>query len=215
MIDIVIVDDHDVVRSGLSGLLSDDPGFDVVGEAATGEQGIRLARELEPDIVLMDVELPGCSGLEATARIRRASQRVRVVVLTAHAEPPLPARLLEVGASGFLSKSSPAEELLTALRAVSRGERYLAADIAQQLALSMLPGTPDTPFEGLTPRELEVALMLAQGMRVKAIGEVMNLSPKTVATHKYRVYDKTRVSSEVELLRLALRYGLMNIDPVH
>ncbi|MDP1171695.1 response regulator, partial [Klebsiella pneumoniae] len=86
-------------------------------------QGIRLARELEPDIVLMDVELPGCSGLEATARIRKASQRVRVVVLTAHAEPPLPARLLEVGASGFLSKSSPAEELLTALRAVSRGER--------------------------------------------------------------------------------------------
>ena len=149
-----------------------------MGEAASGEQGIRLARELEPDVVLMDVELPGLSGLEATERILKTSDRVRVVVLTAHSEPPLPSRLLEVGASGYLTKSCEASELIRAVKTVAQGERYLSAEIAQQLALSLLPGSPQSPFQELTSRELEIALMLTQGMKMKSIGEVVNLSPK-------------------------------------
>jgi two-component system invasion response regulator UvrY len=209
---IVIVDDHDVVRAGLKGLLAPEPGFEVVAEASSGEEAVRLARSLEPDVMLMDVELPGWSGLEATERILKAQPGIGIVVLTAHARPPLPARLLEVGAGAFLSKACQADELFRAIRAVARGERYLAPEIAQQMALAAIAGTPNNPFEMLTPRELEIAMMLGQGMRAQDIGEVLKLSAKTIASHKYRMYDKLAIKSEVELLRLALRYGLISAE---
>jgi two-component system invasion response regulator UvrY len=210
--DILIVDDHDLVRTGLKNILAASGEFNVAGEAATGEDAIRLARQLEPDLVLMDVGLPGLSGLETTDRILKAQPEVKVIVLTAHSEPPLPARLLDSGASGYLTKACDAEELLRAARAVLKGERYIGSDISQQLAISLLPGTPQSPFQDLTSRELEIAMMLTQGMRVQSIGEVLNVSPKTVATYKYRIYDKVGVSSEVELLRQALRHGLVSTD---
>jgi two-component system invasion response regulator UvrY len=210
--DILIVDDHDLVRTGLKNILAASGEFNVAGEAATGEDAIRLARQLEPDLVLMDVGLPGLSGLETTDRILKAQPEVKVIVLTAHSEPPLPARLLDSGASGYLTKACDAEELLRAARAVLKGERYIGSDISQQLAISLLPGTPQSPFQDLTSRELEIAMMLTQGMKVQSIGEVLNVSPKTVATYKYRIYDKVGVSSEVELLRQALRHGLVSTD---
>ncbi|MCC5864950.1 MAG: response regulator [Wenzhouxiangella sp.] len=213
MTSILIVEDHDLVRTGLKNILSAEPGFKIIGETSTGEEAIRLARDLEPDVILMDVELPGLSGLETTERILKVQSRVRVVVLTAHSEPPLPARLLDIGASGYLTKACSARELVNAVKAVARGERYIGSEIAQQLALSLLPGTPQSPFQELTARELEVALMLTQGMKPPSIAEVIKVSPKTVATHKYNIYEKVGVSSEVELLRLALRYGLVKPEP--
>ncbi len=210
---ILIVEDHDLVRTGLRNILASASDLEVVGEAASGEEAMRLSRDLAPDIILMDVELPGLSGLETTERILRVQPQIRVVVLTAHSEPPLPARLLDIGASGYLTKACDAKELINAIRAVARGERYIGAEIAQQLALSLLPGTPQSPFQDLTARELEVALMLTQGMKMPVIAGVINVSPKTVATHKYKVYEKVGVTSEVELLRLALRYGLVKAEP--
>jgi len=210
--DILIVDDHDLVRTGLKNILAGEKGFKVIGEAATGEEAIQLARKLEPDLVLMDVGLPGLSGLETTERILKAQPDVKVIVLTAHSEPPLPARLLDSGASGYLTKACDAGELIRAVRKVAAGERYIGADISQQLAISLLPGTPQSPFQELTSRELEIALMLTQGMKMQSIGEVLNVSPKTVATYKYRIYEKVGVSSEVELLRQALRHGLVSTD---
>lgn len=212
MIDILIVDDHDLVRTGLKNILGGSSEFNVVAEAASGEEAIRLSRKFEPDIILMDVGLPGLSGLETTERILKAQPEVRVIVLTAHSEPPLPARLLDSGASGYLTKACNADELIRAVRKVSQGERYIGADISQQLAISLLPGTPQSPFQELTGRELEIALMLTQGMKMQSIAEVLNVSPKTVATYKYRIYDKVGVSSEVELLRAALRHGLVSAD---
>lgn len=212
MTDILIVDDHDLVRTGLRNILGANRGFEVVAEASTGEEAIRLTRKLEPDVVLMDVELPGLSGLETTERILKAQPEVKVIVLTAHSEPPLPARLLDSGASGYLTKACDAEELIRAVCKVAAGERYIGADISQQLAISLLPGTPQSPFQELTSRELEIALMLTQGMKPQSIAEVLNVSPKTVATYKYRIYDKVGVSSEVELLRQALRHGLVSAD---
>ncbi|MFU8832179.1 MAG: response regulator [Wenzhouxiangella sp.] len=213
MIRILIVEDHDLVRTGLRNILAGASDIEVVGEAASGEEAMRLSRDLSPDIILMDVELPGLSGLETTERILRVQPDIRVVVLTAHSEPPLPARLLDIGASGYLTKACDAKDLISAVRAVARGERYIGAEIAQQLALSLLPGTPQSPFQNLTARELEVALMLTQGMKMPVIAGVINVSPKTVATHKYKVYEKVGVTSEVELLRLALRYGLVKPEP--
>ncbi|QOC21115.1 response regulator [Wenzhouxiangella sp. AB-CW3] len=209
---IMIVDDHDLVRTGLKNILADAEDFELVGEASSGEEAIHLARDLEPDVILMDVGLPGLSGLETTERILKVQPDIRVIVLTAHSEPPLPARLLDIGATGYLTKACNAQELINAVRTVRRGERYIGADIAQQLALSLLPGTPQSPFQELTGRELEIALMLIQGMKMPSIGEVIKVSPKTVATYKYRIYEKIGVNSEVELLRMALRYGLVSAD---
>lgn len=212
MTGILIVDDHDLVRTGLKNILGAIREFSIVAEASSGEEAIRLTRQLEPDVVLMDVGLPGLSGLETTERILKSQPDVKVIVLTAHSEPPLPARLLDSGASGYLTKACDAEELIRAVRKVVAGERYIGADISQQLAISLLPGTPQSPFQELTSRELEIALMLTQGMKTQSIAEVLNVSPKTVATYKYRIYDKVGVSSEVELLRHALRHGLVSAD---
>jgi len=208
--DILIVEDHDLVRTGLKNILAAERDLKVVGEAASGEEAIRLCRELQPDLVLMDVGLPGLSGLETTERILKAQPAIRVIVLTAYSEPPLPARLLDSGASGYLTKACDAAELLRAVRQVRLGERYIGADISQQLAISLLPGTPQSPFQELTSRELEIALMLTQGMNMQAIGKTLHVSPKTVATYKYRIYDKIGVSNEVELLRMALRHGVVS-----
>lgn len=213
MIRIVIVDDHVLVRTGFEGILAKEPDLEVIDQGASGEEAIRLARELKPDVMLMDVEMPGCSGLEATERILKSQPEVGIVVLTAHVKPPLPARMLEAGAGAYISKDCKAPELIQAIRAVARGDRYLAPEIAQQMALAVISGPSQNPFEALTTRELEVAMMLAKGMRPSEIASLINLSPKTIATHKYKVYEKTSVSNEVELLKLALRHGLVSTEP--
>jgi two-component system invasion response regulator UvrY len=213
MIKLMIVEDHELFRTGINNILGEVATIKVVAEASSGETAIQLARRLEPDVILMDIGLPGLSGLETTERILKTQPDIRIIVLTAHAEPPLPARLLDIGASGYMTKGASANELIAAIRAVHRGERYIGSEIAQQLALSLLPGMPASPFQGLTSRELEVTLMLIQGMKANSIGEVLKLSPKTVATHKYRIYDKVGVRNEVDLLRLAMRHGLFNPEP--
>lgn len=210
MIKLLIVDDHHLVRTGLRNILEEAGGIEVCGEAASGEQAIQFNRDFAPDVILMDIGLPGLSGFETSERILKSRPEARIIALTAHTRPPFPARLLDIGAAGYLTKACDAEELVRAIRKVHAGERYIGSEIAQQLAMSLLPGTPQSPFQELTPRELEVALMLAQGMRVNAIGEVMNISPKTIATHKYRVYEKVGVDSEVALLREAIRHGLID-----
>jgi len=210
---ILIVEDHDLVRTGLKNILAGVDGLQLCGEAASGEDAIRMARELQPDIILMDVGLPGMSGLETMERILKAQPEIRVIVLTAHSQPPLPARLLDSGACGYLTKACNASELIEAVRRVASGERYIGSEISQQLAISLLPGTPQSPFQELTSRELETALMLMQGMKAQSIAERLNVSPKTVSTYKYRIYDKVGVRNEVELLHQGLRYGLVQSGP--
>lgn len=209
----MIVEDHDLVRTGLRNILSEVPGLEIVAEVSSGEDAILFARERRPDVILMDVGLPGLSGLEATERILKTQPETRIIILTAYSEPPLPARLLDAGASGYLTKSCDAAELIAAVKAVSRGERYIGTEIAQQLALSLLPGSPQSPFQQLTARELEVMMLLTQGMRMTEIAKIISVSPKTIATYKYRIYDKVGVGSEVELLHMALRHGLVKTAP--
>ncbi len=212
MIKLLIVDDHHLVRTGLRNIIDDAGGIQVVGEASSGETAIQLNRQHKPDVILMDIELPGLSGFETSERILKSSPKVRIVVLTAFTQQPFPARLLDLGAAGYLSKACDAEELLRAIKAVDRGERYIGSEIAQQLAMSLLPGEPMSPFGKLTSRELEVALMFAKGMKANDIAATMSISPKTVATHKYRIYEKVGVDSEVGLLREGIRHGLIKAD---
>lgn len=209
MIRVALVDDHELVRTGFRHILGREADIEIVGEGASGEDGVTLARTLTPDVVLMDLHLPGISGIEATERIVRMGNRTRVIAVTAQDEQPFPRRALEAGASGYLTKACPAPELVRAVREVARGGRYLSGDIARAMALAAMPGAgPANPFDGLSARELEVALKLARGEDLQQIARLLNLSPKTVATYKYRLFEKLGIESEVALANLVVRYGL-------
>mgnify|MGYP001812510501 CR=1 FL=1 len=210
MIRLVVVDDHEIVRIGLRHILSGYPAIGIAGEAVDGESALRLNRELRPDVVLLDIGLPGLSGFEVTARLKQARRSLGIIILTVHEQAPFPGQLLEAGASGYLTKGCPATELVQAIKTVAGGGRHIGSRIAQQMALRMLPGARKTPFDALSAREMEVMLMLADGRKVPDIARVMHLSPKTVATYKYRIFEKLDARSDVHMTRLALRYGVVS-----
>lgn len=209
MIRIMIVDDHEFVRIGLRHILEEYSDFEVAAEACNGEMALRLNHECRPDLVLLDVELPGLSGFEVTRRLKASNSRQHVIALSSRDQSPYPEKLLDAGASGYLTKGCPAIELVRAVRRVVSGERYISADIAQQLALQMTRGKGVSPFDELSAREMEVLLMVAEGRRIADIADVMHLSPKTVATYKYRIYDKLETRNDVNVTRMAMRYGLV------
>ena len=207
MIDLVIVDDHELVRAGFRMILEGEGTICVVGEAGDAEAGLRMIKELKPHVALVDVHLPGYSGLELTERLHRAGASTRVVVLTAIENSRLPRRLLEAGALGYLTKGCPASELLTAVHKVAAGQRYLAPAVAQQLALDSVNGKA-SPFDQVSAREFEVALMLVRGELVKDIGARLSLSPKTVSTYKQRLFEKLEIDNTIALAHLVNAYGL-------
>ncbi len=207
MIRIVLVDDHTLVRTGLRMILEKQPDMQVVGEADDGERGLILIKRELPDIALVDVHMPGFSGVELTERVRRSKLTTRIVILTMAGEAPFPRRLLDAGASGYLTKGCPAEELLKAVRQVADGRRYLGSDIAQQMALESINGGA-SPFAELSARELEVAMMLAQGHTAQIIADRLKLSAKTVATYKYRLFEKLNIDNVVALAHLANMHGV-------
>ena len=204
---IFVVDDHVLVRTGVRMILSCETDIEVVGEADSGEDALPRIRRLKPHIVLCDLHMPGVSGLEVTERIVRGAYGARVIVVSVLEDGPLPRRLLEAGASGYVGKGGDAGELLRAIRDVARGKRYLASSVAQTLALSGL-SSDASPFDALSAREMEVALMLTQGMRQEEIARRLSLSAKTVNTHKTRLFQKLRIADSIALARLVSRYGL-------
>lgn len=208
MIRVYLVDDHELVRTGLRMMLQMQTDIEVVGEAGNGEQALTELRRIAADVVLCDLHLPGISGLEVTDRLLRSQASTRVLVVSAQEDGPLPKRVLAAGASGYLAKAAPAEELLRAIRETARGKRYISAAVAQQMAIESL--SPDqSPFDRLSVRELEVATLLVQGLRMSAIGQRLNLSAKTVATHKYNLCAKLNVADLASLTRLAIQHGLI------
>ena len=209
MIRIMVVDDHELVRIGLRYILADYPAIQIAAEAGDGETALKLNREIKPDVVLLDVCLPGLSGFEVTARLKKANPSPAVIILTIHEQAPYPSQLLEAGASGYLTKGCAVPELVKAIKTVAAGGRHVGSIVAQQMALQMLPGGKKSPFDVLSAREMEVMLMLAEGRKIPEIADTMHLSPKTVATYKYRIYDKLDTRSDVDMTRMALRYGVV------
>jgi len=205
---VMLVDDHDLIRYGLRRLLEDQSGIEVVDEASSGEQALEKVRTAKPDVVLMDINMPGIGGFEATSRMCQTHPESRVIVLTVHSEGPLPKRILEAGAVGYLTKGCPVDEMVEAIQKVNSGQRYIAPTIAQQLALSMLPGE-DSMIDILSQRELQVLIMISRGMRTNEISDKLNLSPKTVSTYRKRLHDKLDVSNDVEMMHLAIKHGLL------
>jgi two-component system invasion response regulator UvrY len=210
MIKVTIVDDHELVRTGIIRLLSDVRGIEIVAEASSGEEAINIIRQHKPDVVLMDVNMPGIGGFEATRKLIQMYPDLKVVVVTIHVEDPFPSRMLQAGAMGYLTKGCGIDEIVSAIREVYAGRRYISADVAQHLALKLMPGGDQSPFDSLSPRELQVMLMLTQGTKVQEISDKLCLSPKTVSTYRHRLYDKLGVNSDVALTRLAMRYGVVD-----
>ncbi len=208
MIRVLIADDHHLVRTSIAHLLNAEEDIGVVGEAANGEDAIAETRRLAPDVVLMDIRMPGIGGLEATRKITRTTPDTRVLVLTAWLEETFAQRLLEAGAFGFLSKGCQHEEMVDAIRGVFHGHRYISPDVAQRLVLSRID-SPDNPFDGLSQREMQVAMMIVNCQKVADISDRLFLSPKTVNTYRYRIFDKLGVHTDVELTHLGLRHGLV------
>ncbi|AIA75570.1 MULTISPECIES: UvrY/SirA/GacA family response regulator transcription factor [Halomonadaceae] len=208
MIKVLIADDHHLVRTSIAHLLNEECDIKVVGEVDDGESAVAQCRRLKPDIVVMDIRMPGIGGLEATRRIHRTMEDVKVLILTAHIEDSALRLMLEAGAIGFLSKGADTSEMTDAIRQVFHGKRYVSQEIAQRLALSHFTDE-DNPFRHLSHRELQIALMIVNCQRVQDISDRLHLSPKTVNTYRYRLFDKLEVATDVELTHLALRHGLV------
>jgi two-component system invasion response regulator UvrY len=213
MIRVMIVDDHGIVRTGLRNVLDEVSGMQVIAEACTGEEAIDIARRVKPDIVLMDISMPGISGLEATRRITTSFPAIRVIALTVHEEMPFPTTLLEAGASGYITKGSDVAEVINAINSVHRGQQYLTRDVAERVAFTSLKNRRRTPLERLSDREMEVMMMIIQGIRNKDIATSLCLSPKTTSTLRYRLCEKLGVCNDVELTRYAIRYGILKENP--
>ncbi|MEM9102764.1 MAG: UvrY/SirA/GacA family response regulator transcription factor [Pseudomonadota bacterium] len=211
MIKVLIVDDHELVRMGIRRLLADESGLSVIGEAADGEQAIQLCKELKPDVVLMDANMPGINGLEATKRLLRQDPDVKVIAVTVHGQEPFPSRFIQAGAHGYLTKGADVNEMVKAIQQVKAGQRYITPEVAQALALQSLGGE-DNPFKALSEREMQVLLMITSGLKVQEISDKLFLSPKTVNTYRYRLFEKLKVNSDVELTHLAIRHNLLDSE---
>lgn len=212
MISVLLVDDHELVRAGIRRILEDVKGIKVFGEAQCGEDAVKWCRANHADVVLMDMNMPGIGGLEATRKIVRYSPDTKVIMLTIHTENPLPTKVMQAGAAGYLSKGAAPQEVINAIRAVNTGQRYIASDIAQQMALSQIEPQTETPFSCLSEREFQIMLMITKGKKVNDISEQLNLSPKTVNSYRYRMFTKLNISGDVELTHLAMKHGLFNTE---
>jgi two-component system invasion response regulator UvrY len=213
VIKLLLVDDHELVRMGISKLLYDVKGLKITGEARSGEQALDMMDKASPDVVLMDVKMPGMGGLEATKRITRHHPKVKVLVVTIYGDEPYPSRILQAGAMGYLTKGASVDEMVKAINAVHAGKRYLSPEIAQQLAIKHLNDQNNSPFESLSERELQVLVMITSGQRVQEIADQLYLSPKTVNSYRYRLFEKLDVETDVELTHYALKQKLIAMEP--
>ena len=209
MIRVLIADDHTIVREGLRQLLEGAGDFEVVGDAADATQAIQLARRVDFDVAVLDVSMPGRSGIELVKQMRAERPRARILMLSMHEQHEYAVRAIRAGASGYLTKDSASRELATALRKIAAGGAYITAEVAEQLALGAMPEAEAAPHSVLSDREFQVLRSLVSGKTVSEIAESLNLSVKTVSTHKARLMQKIGVENNGALFRYAMRHGLI------
>lgn len=212
MIRIVVADDHTIVREGLKQVLSAASGLSVVGEAQNGHEVLQRVRELEFDVLLLDLSMPGKSGIELIKQVRAEKPKLRIMVLSMHQEPQYAVRAIRAGASGYLTKESASAQLVSAIRKVAGGGAFITDAVAEQLALGAMPQTDGPPHHVLSDREFQVFRLLVAGKTVSELAEQLNLSVKTVSTHKARIMQKMNMSNPTELIRYAIHHRLID-DP--
>jgi DNA-binding NarL/FixJ family response regulator len=212
--DIVLADDHNLVRKGIRALLEDLPGIRVVGEAAEGHAALELIDRHQPHIAVLDITMPGLNGLEVAARAAKSSPRTRVVVLSMHAGEAYVAQALRAGVAGYLLKDAADDELALAMAAVSRGDVYLSPQISRQLVerLARASDAEPDPLAGLTPRQREILQLVAEGNSSKEIASLLDLSIKTVEAHRSQIMERLDLHDVTALVRFAIRVGLVSSD---
>jgi two-component system invasion response regulator UvrY len=188
-----------------------EEGFELL-LAQSGEEAITTARQVRPQLILLDINMPGIGGLDAMQRILRINDDIKIIMLTMHTENPFPSKVMQAGAVGYLSKAAAPDEVLNAIRLVNSGQRYLAPEIAQQMALSQISPITEDPFSILSERELQIMIMITKGLRVVDISEQLDLNPKTINSYRYRLFSKLGVNGDVGLTHLAIRYGMLDAD---
>lgn len=209
LIKVLIVDDHALIRMGIRRLLEDMTDVSVVADAASGEQALKLVKIHCPDVVLLDMKMPGIDGWEVTRRLKKSHPSIKVIAVTAICSDQLPSRILQLGAMGYLTKESGAEEMASAIHKVAKGEKYLSAEIAQQMAINSLQAAKESPFDLLSEREMQVMLMITSGMNVQDIADRLFLSSKTVNGYRYRIFEKLDIKNDVELTYLAIKHRMI------
>ena len=209
---LVIADDHAIVREGLKRIVGNAQDLELTGEAADGSEVMKAVRELEFDVLVLDLSMPGRSGMELIKLVKSEKPKLRILVLSMHQEMQYAVRAIKSGASGYLTKESAPAQLDQAIRKIAAGGAYISAEVAEQLALGAMPGSDTLPHESLSDREFEVFRLLVGGDAVSDIAHQLNLSVKTVSTHKANLMQKLGLSNQTELVRYALKHGLA--DPL-
>ncbi len=214
MIRVMLVDDHELVRTGFRHILNGMQDITVVGEAESGEDALKQIPDLKPDLILMDINMPGIGGIEATRIIKRKHPEVQVIVVTVHSDAPFPGKLHEAGALGYLTKGCPATEIMAAIKTVVTGKPFLSSEVAQKLSLAKLSGIDsELPFDSLSKREMQVMMMIVQGSKNQDISDTICVSPKTISTYRHRLFEQLGIETDAELTMLAIRYGIAEYEP--
>ena len=205
---IVLVDDHAVVRAGVKRLLEQEPLFEVIAEAESGEKGYQLFGALEPDVIVIDLSMPGMGGLEAIRRIMKRHEKAKILVLSMHEDLSFANQALKLGAKGYLIKNTLGDDLVKAIETISRGEVFLSDEIAKKIAVSSIQGDQD-PIHDLSAREFEIFRLLAEGFEVDAIATTLNISSKTVSNYQTMIKQKLNINTPIELIRYAIKAGVI------
>ncbi len=207
-ITLLIVDDHELVRAGVARMLSDEKDMEVIGEAGSGEEAIEFIRSNTPDVVLMDARMPGIGGIEATHSLLALVPGLRIIAMSSVASGVIPSQMLRAGAMSFITKNVGVDEMLKAIRMVHSGQHYVTPEVATKLAIDPFNQKGGSLFDKLSRREMQIAQLLTDGKKVSQISEYLDLSPKTVYSYRYRIFEKLGIRSDVELTILAVRHGL-------
>jgi two-component system invasion response regulator UvrY len=210
MIKVLLVDDHELVRCGIEALLNAMEDITVVAVCDCGEQALQAIANDPPDVVLMDINMPGMGGVEACRRIVQILPRVRLIGLSVYYNGPIVLQLLKLGIDGFVSKGSPVTEMVEAIRTVMKGKRYLCKPVSSAIAFDAME-YDSAPFTKLSQRELEVVRMILQGQSIQEMSEALQLNTKTVNTYRYRLYSKLKIKNDVELTRLAVKFNYLEV----
>jgi two-component system invasion response regulator UvrY len=207
MIKVLLVDHYELIRSGIAALLNSVEDIEVIGVCDCGEQALTIASHQQPDIILLDINMPSAGVFDACKQITNNSPSIKIIGLSVYSDGPIPPKALHLGIEGFISKGSPVSEMIKAIRDVISGKRYLCQNIANNLVFETLLGSKPTPFSKLSKRESEVVKMILQGKNIQEMSQVLELSDKTINTYRYRLYNKLAIKNDVELTKLAVKFN--------
>lgn len=209
MINVMVVDDHDLVRMGITRMLSDSTDIEVISDVDNGETAIQLAKQLKPDVILLDINMPTIGGLEVTKRLLQNDKSTKILAVSSLATQPYPSMLIKAGVSGYITKGTPLDEMIKGIKKIYQGGRYFSADVAEQLADMLVSEKSESPFDLLSEREMQVAMMVVNCQSPQQIADSLFVSVKTVNTYRYRIFEKLNIDSDVKLTHLAMRHGLI------